>query len=123
MNHEELVAKAKATLITKPKATKENPKAIEASDPTLINELLAERQHLADEVKLLTARKEEIDAVFKDIIADKNELLVHGAKVASIIREKDSIVVNTDEVKDEFPFEQYPTLYKKRKGATRLYIH
>jgi predicted phage-related endonuclease len=121
-NHDELVAKAKATLITKPKATKANPKAVEASDPILINELLAERSELSDAIKQAEARKTEIENVIKDIIGDKEELLVHGAKVAFITRTKPSIAVDTAEVKEQFPFSEYPTLYKKNKGSARLYI-
>ena len=116
------VERAKATLIEKPRATKANPRAIEATDPILINELLAERSELSDVIKQADARKTEIENVLKDIIGDKDELLVHGARVAFITRTKPSIAVDTAEVKEQFPFNEYPTLYKKNKGSARLYV-
>ncbi len=120
--YEQLVADAKAKLITgTPKATKENKNAIEATDPILANELLAERQGIVDEIKMLTARKTAIEDIIKDAIGAKDELHIHGAKVASIARWRET-AVQTDVVKETFPLVDYPELYK-RSSKSRLTIH
>lgn len=121
-NYEQLVADAKAKLITgKPKATKENKNVVEANDPIIANELLAERQSIVDEIKKLSARKEEIENIIKDTIGDKDELHVFGAKVASIARWRET-AVKTDVVKEMFALADYPELYK-RTNKSRLTIH
>lgn len=121
-NYDQLVADAKAKLITgTPKATKENKNAIEATDPIIANELLAERQTIADEIKMLTARKNAIEDIIKDVIGSKDELHIHGAKVASIARWRETAVA-TDVVKENFPLLDYPELYK-RSNKSRLTIH
>ena len=120
--YDELVANAKQTLITgAPKATKDDKNAVEATDPILASELLAERSALADEIKKLTARKVEIENIIKDAIGSKDILLVHGAKVASIARWRETAVL-TDVVKDTFPLVDYPELYK-RTTKSRLTVH
>ena len=120
--HEELVSEAKATLISgKPKATKENNKAIEASDPILANELFAELAKVQDEMKYLKAREAELKDVIRDAIGEKDELHIHGAKVASVSRWRETSV-QTDVVKEMFPLLDYPELYK-RTTKTRLNIH
>jgi hypothetical protein len=120
--YEQLVADAKAKLITgAPKATKENKNAIEATDPILANELLAERQGIVDEIKMLTSRKTAIEDIIKDAIGAKDELHIHGAKVASIARWRET-AVQTDVVKETFPLVDYPELYK-RSSKSRLTIH
>ena len=120
--YENLVAEAKQTLITgAPKATKDDKNAVEAADPILASELLAERSALADEIKMLTARKVEIENIIKDAIGSKDILLVHGAKVASIARWRETAVL-TDVVKDTFPLVDYPELYK-RTTKSRLTVH
>lgn len=122
MTHEELIAEAKARLITgKPKATKANTKAIEASDPALANELLAELAKIQEDIKFLKAREDEIKNIVRDAIADKDELHIHGAKVASISRWRETSV-QTDVVKELFPLIDYPEIYK-RTDKTRLNIH
>jgi hypothetical protein len=119
---EDLIAEAKAKLITgKPKATKENKNAIEAADPVLANELMAELARVQDEMKFLKAREDEIKAVIRDAIGDKDELHIHGAKVASISRWRETSV-QTDVVKELFPLVDYPEVYK-RTDKTRLNIH
>ena len=119
---EELIAEAKAKLITgKPKATKENKNAIEAADPVLANELMAELARVQDEMKFMKAREDEIKAVIRDAIGDKDELHIHGAKVASISRWRETSV-QTDVVKELFPLVDYPEVYK-RTDKTRLNIH
>ena len=121
-NYDQLVADAKAKLITgTPKATKENKNAVEASDPIIANELLAERQSIADEIKVLTARKTAIEDIIKDVIGSKDELHIHGAKVATMSRWRETAVA-TDVVKENFPLLDYPELYK-RSNKSRLTIH
>ena len=120
--HDELVAEAKEQLISgKPKATKENSKAIEASDPILANELFAELAKVQDDMKFLKARETELKDIIRDAIGDKDELHIHGAKVASISRWRETSV-QTDVVKEHFPVVDYPELYK-RSSKTRLNIH
>jgi predicted phage-related endonuclease len=120
--YNQLIADAKEKLITgTPKATKENKNIIEATDPILANELLAERQSIADQIKFLTARKSEIEDIIKDAIGKKDELHIHGAKVASIARWRETAVA-TDVVKESFPLVDYPELYK-RSDKSRLTIH
>lgn len=120
--HEELVAEAKDKLISgKPKATKENTKAIEASDPILANELFAELAKVKDDLKFLQARESELKDIIRDAIGEKDELHIHGAKVASISRWRETSVL-TDVVKEHFPVVDYPELYK-RVSKTRLNIH
>jgi hypothetical protein len=120
--HEELVAEAKAKLITgKPKATKENKNAIEATDPILANELMAELAKIQDEIKFMKAREDEIKAIIRDAIGEKDELHIYGAKVASISRWRETSV-QTDVVKELFPLIDFPEVYK-RTDKTRLNIH
>lgn len=119
---DELIAEAKAKLITgKPKATKENKNAIEATDPVLANELFAELAKVQDDIKYLKVREDEIKAIIRDAIGDKDELHIHGAKVASISRWRET-AVQTDVVKELFPLLDYPEIYK-RTDKTRLNIH
>lgn len=119
--NQQLIEKAKAELISKPKATKSNTKIVETDDPNLINELLAEYSALDEQTKKLTAEKDKIKAVIKDVIADNDELHVHGAKVASIARWRETTLV-TEAVKTTFPVKEYPELYK-RANRSRLTIH
>lgn len=120
--YQNLVAEAKQKLITgAPKATKEDKNAVEAADAVLANELLAERQLIADQIKELTSRKVEIENIIKDAIGTKDLLTIHGAKVASIARWRETSV-NTDLVKENFPLLDYPELYK-RSSKSRLTIH
>jgi predicted phage-related endonuclease len=120
--YDQLIADAKDKLITgTPKATKENKNIVEATDPILANELLAERQSIAEQIKFLTARKGEIEDIIKDAIGKKDELHIHGAKVASIARWRETAVA-TDVVKESFPLVDYPELYK-RSDKSRLTIH
>jgi hypothetical protein len=122
MTHEELIAQAKAVLITgKPKATKENKNAIEVADAVLANELMAELAKVQEDMKFMKAREDEIKAIIRDAIGDKDELLIHGAKVASISRWRETSV-QTDKVKELFPLVDYPEIYK-RTDKTRLNIH
>lgn len=122
MTQEQLIAEAKAKLITgKPKATKENKNAVEASDPNLANEILAELNKIQEDIKFLKAREDEIKNIIRDAIGDKDELLIHGAKVASISRWRETSV-QTDVVKELFPLLDYPEIYK-RTDKTRLNIH
>ncbi len=120
--YQNLVAEAKQKLITgAPKATKEDKNAVEAADAVLANELLAERQLIADQIKELTSRKVEIENIIKDAIGTKDLLTIHGAKVASIARWRETSI-NTDVVKENFPLLDYPELYK-RASKSRLTIH
>jgi hypothetical protein len=122
MTQEELIAQAKAVLISgKPKATKANSKAVEATDPVLANELFAELNKVQEDMKYLKAREQEIKDIIRDAIADKDELHIHGAKVASISRWRET-AVQTDVVKELFPLLDYPEIYK-RTDKTRLNIH
>jgi predicted phage-related endonuclease len=116
-----LIANAKNALVTTPKATKEDKDAVEASDPILANELLAERASIAEQIKLLTARKSDIENIIKDAIGSKDVLLVHGAKVATVTRWRET-AVNTDAVKEQFPVAEYPELFK-RSSKSRLTVH
>lgn len=120
--YETLVAESKARLITGvAKATKEDKKAVEVADPVLANELLAERSELDDQLKALKARKDAIDAIIKDAIGTKDVLLVHGAKVASIARWRET-AVNTEYVKEHFEVADYPEMFK-RSNKSRLTVH
>lgn len=120
--HEQLVAEAKEKLISgKPKATKSNTKAVEAADPILANELFAELAQVQEQLKALKAKEDELKDIIRDAIGDKDELHIHGAKVASISRWRETAVV-TDAVKELFPLLDYPELYK-RTSKTRLNIH
>lgn len=116
-----LIDQAKAKLVEKPKATKPNKKAIDASDPAMVNELLAELSRIKDAMKLLTAQETEIKDVLKDVIGSAEELHVHGAKVASITRWRETSLI-TDTVKETFPLVEYPELYKA-SSRSRLNIH
>lgn len=120
---EALVAEAKAKLIAGKAVVAEDggKTAVEAEDAVAANELLAERSALDDEIKALEARKKAIDAIIKTAIGDADELLVHGAKVASISRWRETSV-QTDAVKEMFPLLDFPELYK-RTDKSRLNIH
>lgn len=116
-----LIDQAKAQLITKPKATKSNKKVIDASDPIMVNELLAELSRIKDAIKILEAQESEIKDVIKDVIGQAEELHVYGAKVASISRWRETGLI-TDKVKETFPLVEYPELYKA-VSKSRLNIH
>lgn len=116
-----LIDEAKAKLVSKPKASKSNVKAVEASDPNTANALLAQRSEIYDAKKKLEAELKEIDDIIKDMIGTNDELLVHGAKVASIARWKETSLI-TDTVKETFPIAEYPEIYK-RIAKSRLTVH
>jgi hypothetical protein len=116
-----LIDEAKAKLVSKPKASKTNAKAVEASDPNTANALLAQRSEIYDAKKKLEAQLSEIDAIIKDMIGTNDELLIHGAKVASIARWKETSLI-TDNVKELFPLTEYPEIYK-RITKSRLTVH
>ena len=118
---DELIAKAKDTLITgKPKATVDDRKAVEAADAILANELLAERSHIDDQIKELTARKKAIDDIIKDAIGKDDVLLVNGAEVASISRWRET-GLNSEFIKENFPVADYPEMFT-RTSKSRLNI-
>jgi predicted phage-related endonuclease len=116
-----LIAEAKEALITTPKATKEDSSLIEATDPILANELLARRLSLVEQIKLLTAEKVEIENIIKDAIGKKDSLTIHGAKVATISRWRETRVL-TDVVREMLPVLDYPELYK-RESKSKLTVH
>jgi predicted phage-related endonuclease len=116
-----LLAEAKEALITTPKATKEDTSLVEASDPILANELLARRVAIVDQMKLLAAEKTEIENIIKDAIGKKDSLTIHGAKVATISRWRETRVL-TDVVREMLPVLDYPELYK-RESKSKLTVH
>jgi adenosine deaminase len=116
-----LIDQAKAELITKPKATKPNKKVVDASDPALMNSLLAQLAELQTQAKQLKAQEDEIKDILRDVIGVAEELHVHGAKVASITRWRETALI-TDKVKETFPLVEYPELYKA-SSKSRLNIH
>ena len=118
---DEIIAQAKNTLITgKPKATADDRKAVEAADPILANELLAQRSHIDDQIKALTAQKKAIDDVLKDAIGKDDVLLVNGAEVASISRWRET-QINSEYIKDNFAVADYPEMFT-RTTKSRLNI-
>lgn len=117
----DLIAEAKEALVSTPKATKEDNSLVEASDPILANELLARRLALVEQIKLLTAEKTEIENIIKDAIGKKDSLTIHGAKVATISRWRETRVL-TDVVKEMLPVLDYPELYK-RDTKSKLTVH
>jgi phage shock protein A len=117
----ELIDQAKAALVAKPKESKSKTKVVEPADPTLANELLAKRSSVYDAKKRLEAELAEIDAIIKDMIGSNDELQIHGSKVASIARWRETALI-TDKVKETFPLVEYPELYKAT-GKSRLTIH
>lgn len=116
-----LIEEAKAKLVAKPKASKSTVKVVEPADPVLANELLARRQELYDAERRLKAERDEIEAIIKDMIGSADELHVHGAKVASIARWRETSLI-TDTVKLQFPVAEFPELYKK-SDKSRLTVH
>jgi hypothetical protein len=117
----ELIDQAKAALVAKPKESKSKTKITEPTDATLANELLAKRSSIYDAKKRLEAELSEIDAIIKDMIGNNDELQIHGAKVASIARWRETSLI-TDTVKETFPIAEYPELYK-RINKSRLTVH
>jgi len=117
----QLLDDAKAKLVTKAKESKSSTKSVEAIDATLANELLAKRGEIYDAKKKLTDELAEIDAIIKDMIGSADQLTIHGAKVASIARWRETALI-TDTVKTTFPVAEYPELYK-RTSKTRLTVH
>lgn len=116
-----LIDQAKAKLVTKAKESKSKAKIAEVLDTTLANELLAKRSEIHDAKKKLTDELAEIDAVIKDMIGNADELTIHGAKVASIARWRETSLI-TETVKTTFPVAEYPELYK-RTTKSRLTVH
>jgi len=117
----QLLDEAKAKLVTKAKESKSSTKSVEATDANLANELLAKRGEIYDAKKKLTEELSEIDAIIKDMIGSADQLTIHGAKVASIARWRETALI-TDTVKSTFPVAEYPELYK-RTSKTRLTVH
>ena len=117
----QLIDNAKSKLVTKAKASKESSKAVESTDANLANELLAKRGEIYDAKKKLTDELAEIDAIIKDMIGTADQLTIHGAKVASIARWRETSLI-TETVKTTFPVAEYPELYK-RTSKTRLTVH
>jgi hypothetical protein len=116
-----LIDEAKAKLVSKPKASKSSAKAIEATDANTANALLAQRSELYDAKKKIEAELKEIDDIIKDMIGNNDELHIHGAKVASIARWKETSLI-TDKVKELFPLTEYPDIYT-RIAKSRMTIH
>lgn len=116
-----LLDEAKAKLVTKAKESKSSTKSVETTDANLANELLAKRGEIYDAKKKLTDELAEIDAIIKDMIGSADQLTIHGAKVASIARWRETALI-TDTVKETFPVAEYPELYK-RTSKTRLTVH
>lgn len=116
-----LLDEAKAKLVTKAKESKSSTKSVETTDANLANELLAKRGEIYDAKKKLTDELAEIDAIIKDMIGSADQLTIHGAKVASIARWRETALI-TDTVKTTFPVAEYPELYK-RTSKTRLTVH
>ena len=116
-----LLDEAKAKLVTKAKESKSSTKSVETTDANLANELLAKRGEIYDAKKKLTDELAEIDAIIKDMIGSADQLTIHGAKVASIARWRETSLI-TDTVKETFPVAEYPELYK-RTSKTRLTVH
>ena len=118
---DQIIAQAKETLITgKPKATADDRKAVEAADPILANELLAQRSHIDDQIKALTAQKKAIDDILKDAIGKDDVLLVNGSEVASVSRWRET-QLNSDFIKENFPLADYPEMFS-RVSKSRLNI-
>ena len=117
----DLIDEAKSKLVSKPKESKAKVKVTEPADLTLANELLAKRSSLYDAKKRLEDELKEVDAIIKDMIGSNDELHIHGAKVASIARWRETSLI-TDTVKETFPIGEYPELYK-RINKTRLTVH
>ena len=117
----ELIDQAKAALVAKPKESKSKTKVAEPTDPVLANELLAKRSSVYDAKKKLEAELAEIDSIIKDMIGTNDELHIHGSKVATISRWRETALI-TDAVKETFPITDYPELYKKT-SKSRLTIH
>lgn len=117
----ELLDQAKATLVVKARETKSKSKAVEPTDAVLANELFARRSSIYDAKKRLESELAEIDAIIKDMIGNNDELQIHGAKVASIARWRETSLI-TDTVKETFPIAEYPELYK-RTDKSRLTVH
>jgi hypothetical protein len=70
---------------------------------------------------LLTAEKVEIENIIKDAIGKKDSLTIHGAKVATISRWRETRVL-TDVVREMLPVLDYPELYK-RESKSKLTVH
>ena len=117
----DLIDEAKSKLVSKPKESKAKVKVTEPADLTLANELLAKRSSLYDAKKRLEDELKEVDAIIKDMIGSNDELHIHGARVASIARWRETSLI-TDTVKETFPIAEYPELYK-RINKTRLTVH
>jgi hypothetical protein len=117
----DLIDEAKSKLVSKPKESKAKVKVSEPADLTLANELLAKRSSLYDAKKRLEDELKEVDAIIKDMIGSNDELHIHGARVASIARWRETSLI-TDTVKETFPIAEYPELYK-RINKTRLTVH
>lgn len=117
----DLINEAKAKLVVKAKESKSSKKQVEAADPILMNELLARRSEVYDAAKRLKDELAEIDAIIKDAIGSAEELTVHGGKVASISRWREMGLI-TDKVKELFPLEQCPEIYKAT-SKSRLTVH
>ncbi len=113
-----LIERATEALVTKPKATKVTTKTIEANDPIIANELLAQRAEIAEAIKELTKQKNAIDAIIKDAIGDKDELTVHGAVVAFVSRWRETSL-NKDFILENFPVADYAEMYS-RETKSRL---
>ncbi|MFM5968492.1 MAG: hypothetical protein ACKOQ8_05605 [Micrococcales bacterium] len=107
-----LIERAQTALVSKPVATKDTTKRVEAADPIVANELLAQRSEIADAIKELTKQKEAIDAILKDAIGKNDELLVNGAVVASISRWRET-GLNKEFILENFAVVDYPEMFTR----------
>ena len=94
---------------------------MDATDPALVNSLLAQLGEIQTQAKQLKAQEDEIKDILRDVIGQAEELHIHGAKVASITRWRETALI-TDKVKETFPLVEYPELYKA-SSKSRLNIH
>lgn len=85
--------------------------AVEATDPTLVNEMLAKASELADTIKKATAERELIKDFLKDVVKSAevlhgegsiHELTVHGATVFTY-KPVVARVLNQTWIKANFP--------------------
>jgi hypothetical protein len=96
----QLIQDARGALGVTPAA---DPSIVEAASPEHVNALLAAQSDLKAIIDDATKKRAEIQKIFRDMLADADELQVNGATVATYKQAATKRVINLEHVEKLFP--------------------
>lgn len=97
----------------------------EASDIVEVNPGVVE---IARQLALIKIQKSAFEAVEKNLssvlktLTDGHDGIRHGSQIIARISRSTVTRVNTEAIKEQFPYDQYPALYTVSEGESRLLI-